>query len=167
LIFHVIWYIIIYEPAGILTGLSLMASKRGTGAVLIIEDEVNIQNFISRTLELEGYDVYRTADGARGLEIIRNDDVSLVLLDLRLPTGPDGWSILREIKRDARLSAIPVVVLTASAEVTRRRRTLRLGAAGYLIKPVSAHHLTQAVRDALRKKLETPVPGRAASPAPR
>jgi CheY-like chemotaxis protein len=142
-----------------------MAGKRGTGTVLIIEDEVNIQNFISRTLELEGYAVFRTADGASGLEIIRNDIISLVLLDLRLPPGPDGWSILRLMKRDPRLAAIPVVVLTASAEAAQRRRTLRLGAASYLVKPISAHCLMQAIRKALKKKLETPGPVRLASPA--
>jgi DNA-binding response OmpR family regulator len=133
--------------------------------VLVIEDKVDIQNFISRTLELEGYSVFRTADGAGGLEILRGDDVSLVILDLRLPPGPDGWSILREMKRDPRLAATPVVVLTASAEPAQRRRTLRLGAASYLVKPVSARHLTQTVRDTLKKRLKTPGHFRPASPA--
>jgi DNA-binding response OmpR family regulator len=119
--------------------------------VLVIEDDIDIQNFIARALELEGYTVYRAEDGATGLDIISRDHVSLVLLDLRLP-GQDGWSILREIKRNHSMASIPVVVLTAAAEAIQRRRTLRMGAESYLVKPVSAHDLVQTVRDVLKAK---------------
>jgi DNA-binding response OmpR family regulator len=134
-----------------------MPKRQTAKSVLIIEDEADIQNFVSRTLELEGYSVYRAADGATGLEIIRNDYISLLLLDLRLPPGPDGWAILREIKRNPRLAAMPVIVLTASAEAAQRRRSLRLGAARYLVKPVSAHELIRTVRDVLKCKSKTAV----------
>jgi len=129
-----------------------MAIKQTAKTVLIIEDEIDIQNFLARVLELEGFNVFQTLDGVAGMEIIKNDHVSLVLLDLRLPNGLDGWSILRRIKRDPGLAAIPVVVLTANAEAAQRRRTLRMGAASYLVKPVSARLLTETVRDALRRK---------------
>lgn len=119
--------------------------------VLVIEDDIYIQNFVSRALELEGYTVYRAEDGTTGMEMIRKDLVSLVLLDLRLP-GLDGRSILREMKRDSVLASIPVVVLTATAEATQRRRTLRMGAASYLVKPISTHDLVRTVRDALKGK---------------
>jgi DNA-binding response OmpR family regulator len=141
-----------------------MSGKRRTRTILVIEDEADIQNFISRTLELEGFVVCRTRDGASGLKIIRNDHFSLVLLDLRLPPGPDGWAILRELKRDPGLSIIPVVVLTASAEAAQRRRTLRMGAASYLVKPISAHELIQTVRSIMKQAAHTT--GRAKSPAP-
>ena len=140
-----------------------MARKQTAKTVLIIEDEINIQNFLSRVLELEGYTVFQTLDGASGMEIINNDHVSLVLLDLRLPPGLDGWSVLRQIKRDPGLAAIPVVVLTAIAEAAQRRRTLRMGAASYLVKPVSARLLIQTVRDALKRKAKTIRPGGTAS----
>ena len=125
-----------------------MKKKREAPTVLIIEDEVDIRNFASRVLELEGYRVLKAANGETGMEIIKKHPVSLVLLDLRLP-GCDGWSILREIKRDPTLSAIPVVVLTAMAETVQRRRTLRMGATRYLIKPLSAHILSKTVTDIL------------------
>ncbi len=134
------WYIILTNK---------MAGKNIVHTVLIIEDDINIQNFVSRVLELEGYAVYRAEDGSRGLEIVRNNHVSLVLLDLRLSAGPDGLSILRELKRNPKLALIPVVVITASAEAAQRRRTLRLGAASYLIKPISAQLLIRTVRDTL------------------
>ena len=115
-------------------------TRRRPKTVLIIEDEIDIQNFICRVLELEGYRVLRANDGQAGLEIIKENKVALVLLDLRLP-GPDGWSILRQMKADPRLARIPVVVLTAIAETIQRRKTLRMGASRYLVTPLSAHRL--------------------------
>lgn len=128
-----------------------MVKKHNPKTVLIIEDEADIRNFISRVLELEGYRVFRAGDGNEGMEIIRENHVSLVLLDLRLP-GPDGWSILREIKHNPESSKIPVVVLTAIAESTQRRRTLRMGASSYLIKPLSAHHLSRTIATTLHQR---------------
>lgn len=128
-----------------------MVKKRKTKTVLIIEDEIDILNFTSRVLELEGYHVLKASDGRSGMKIIKENPVALVLLDLRLP-GPDGWSILREIKHNPKLSHIPVVVLTAIAESTQRKKTLRMGAARYLIKPLSAHNISQTITDILHQK---------------
>jgi DNA-binding response OmpR family regulator len=72
--------------------------------------------------------VLTASGGATGLEIIKEKTINLVLLDLLLPTL-DGWSILREIKRNPELATIPVVVLTAIAETLQRKKTLRMGAA--------------------------------------
>jgi DNA-binding response OmpR family regulator len=119
--------------------------------VLIIEDEAEIQNFISRVLELEGYHVLRADDGKVGMDMLRGNDIALVLLDLRLP-GRDGWSVLREIKRSPELTAIPVIVLTAIAETLQRKKTLRMGATRYLIKPLSAHSLSQTISSVLHEK---------------
>ncbi len=119
--------------------------------VLIIEDEADIRSFIARVLELEGYTVLEAGDGIAGMELIKGNPVSLVLLDLRLP-GPDGWSVLREIKRNRDLSRIPVVVLTAIAESMQRRKTLRMGASSYLIKPLSARSLSMTIADILHDK---------------
>ena len=128
-----------------------MAGKRKPKTVLIIEDEIDILNFISRVLELEGYQVLKASDGRMGMDMIKERSIALVMLDLRLP-GPDGWSILREIKRNPESAKIPVVVLTAIAETTQRKKTLRMGAARYLIKPLSAHSISQTIADILHQK---------------
>ncbi len=128
-----------------------MTGKRKTKTVLIIEDEIDILNFISRVLELEGYQVLKASDGSTGMDMIKDQSIALVMLDLRLP-GPDGWSILREIKRNPESAKIPVVVLTAIAETTQRKKTLRMGAAKYLIKPLSAHSISQTIADILHQK---------------
>ena len=122
-----------------------------TQTVLIIEDEGDIRHFIARVLELEGYQVLRADDGPTGLALLRENAISLVLLDLRLP-GMDGWTVLREIKRDEALSAIPVIVLTAIAEAIQRKKTLRMGALKYLVKPLSAGILSQTIAEVLRQR---------------
>jgi DNA-binding response OmpR family regulator len=132
-------------------GLNRQNTVRKNKKVLIIEDEADIQNFISRVLELEGYQVLRADDGITGMDMLRGNNIALVLLDLRLP-GRDGWSVLREIRRSPELSAIPVIVLTALAETIQREKTLRMGANRYLIKPLSAHSLSKTISSVLHKK---------------
>jgi DNA-binding response OmpR family regulator len=129
----------------------IMIKKQGPLTILIIEDDLDIQNFISRVLEFEGYRVLKASDGKTGLEIVRDNPVSLVLLDLRLP-GLDGWEVLREMKQDTELARIPVVVLTAIAELSQRRRTMHMGASQYLVKPLSANSLSKSIADILNRK---------------
>ncbi len=124
---------------------------RKTQTILIIEDETDIQHFIYRVLQLEGYQVLSAGDGATGLELLRENPISMVLLDLRLP-GMDGWTVLREIKSNPDLSSIPVIVLTAIAESIQRKKTLRMGAARYLVKPLSSTSLTRTIANVLRHK---------------
>ena len=138
-----------------------MTKKSGMKTILIIEDDLDIQNFIGRVLELEGYRALKAADGQAGLELMKDNQVSLVLLDLRLP-GPDGWAVLQEIRNDPEQADVPVVVLSAIAESGQRRRTMRMGATKYLVKPLSAHALSKTVADILReKKHASPVAGKA------
>ena len=115
-----------------------------TKTVLIIEDEADIRNFASRVLELEGYHVLQAVDGDEGLRLARKSPVALVLLDLKLP-GCDGWVVLTELQSDPALSTIPVILFTASAAVTQRDRALSIGAADYLVKPLSAASLRESV----------------------
>jgi DNA-binding response OmpR family regulator len=123
--------------------------------ILIIEDEADIQNFISRVLELEGYSVFRAGDGRTGLALLKGNRVDLVLLDLRLP-GTDGWAVLREIRRDHDSAELPVIVLTAIAEAIQRKKTLRMGATKYLVKPLSASDLIKTIAGVLNEKETAP-----------
>ena len=126
-----------------------MAKIRETKTVLIIEDETEVRNFASRVLELEGYRVLQAEDGDTDLRLARENSVALVLLDLRLPKR-SGWSVLMLMKSEPRLSVIPVLVFTASAAVSQREKVLKMGATDYLIKPLSATDLKEAVTRNLR-----------------
>ncbi|MFH0941499.1 MAG: response regulator [Chloroflexota bacterium] len=118
--------------------------KPGTKTVLVIEDEAEIRKFACRVLELEGYRVLDAGDGDRGLALLRESAVDLVLLDLRLPVR-DGWSVLAHLKSEPEMATVPVIIFTATAGRSQHERARRLGAAGYLVKPLSAGSLKRAV----------------------
>ena len=122
-----------------------------TNTVLIIEDEVDVRNFASRVLELEGYHVLWAGDVDTGLRLARENQVALVLLDLRLPNR-SGWAVLVLMKSEPEVSAIPIIVFTASAGVIQRERALKMGAADYLVKPLSAASLKTAVGNILQPR---------------
>ena len=125
-----------------------MAKKRKIETILIIEDEAEVRNFASRVLELEGYHILQTKDSEMGEMLVKEVPVSLVLLDLRL-SEHSGWEVLEQIKSEPGLSEIPVIVFTASAEVSPREKAFEMGAADYLVKPLSAANLRRTVARAL------------------
>ncbi len=128
-----------------------MAKSCETKTVLIIEDEADVRNFVARVLELEDYDVLQAGDGEEGMRLVREGRTGLVLLDLRLPKR-SGWEVLTLLKSEPGLSVIPVIVFTASAAVVQRERALKLGAADYLIKPLSAASLKETVARILHRE---------------
>ena len=128
-----------------------MAKRHKIKTVLVIEDEVEVRNFACRVLELEGYRVLQAGDTEEGMRLLKEGLISLVLLDLRLPRR-DGWAVLEQIKREPELSVIPVIVFTASVALSQREKALSMGAADYLVKPLSAARLRQAVAHTLHQK---------------
>ena len=128
-----------------------MLKKLKENTVLIIEDDADIRNFASRVLELEGYHVLQAGTGDEGLRLAKENKVNLALLDLRLPDD-SGWVIMEQLKNDLGISAIPVIVFTASVGVPQHDQALAMGAADYLIKPLSATGLKKAVARVLKQK---------------
>lgn len=128
-----------------------MAKRRRIKTILIIEDEAEVRHFASRVLELDGYRVLGVETADEGLRLVREGSISLVLLDLRLP-GRDGWSVLAMSMDDPKLSTIPVVIFTASAGISQHDRALAMGAADYLVKPLSATELREAVGRVLNRR---------------
>jgi len=119
-------------------------NKNSKGLVLLIEDDADVRKFASLVLELEEYSVLQADNGEQGLELARRNECGLVLLDLRL-SGLNGWSVLKALKEDPNLSNIPVFMFSASADIVLREKAMSLGAADYLLKPLSAAGLRDAV----------------------
>jgi len=122
-------------------------------AILIIEDEHDIRELISYTLENEGYEVFKAADGTKGLETARKKTPDLILLDIMLP-DIDGLEVCRRIKRDEHTGSIPVIMLTAKSEDSDVISGLELGAEDYITKPFSPRVLVARLRAVLRRKGE-------------
>ena len=126
-----------------------MSEKYQVRTVLVIEHEANIRNFASRVLDLKGYRVLQAENDYEGLRLVRESQIDLILLDLKLPSD-DGWLMLQQLKNDPELSSVPVIVFTASAAASQREKALKMGATDYLVKPLSAASLRKAVALSLR-----------------
>jgi two-component system, OmpR family, response regulator len=124
------------------------ASSIATVRILVIEDEAAIADFLERGLEAEGYEVTSASNGPGGERQAVSGDFDLVILDRMLP-GRDGLEVLDAIRRVK--SGLPVIVLTARAEVEDRIAGLDRGATDYVTKPFSFEELVARVRAHLRQ----------------
>jgi DNA-binding response OmpR family regulator len=116
--------------------------------VLVIDDEAPVRLLCRVNLEAEGMDVLEAADGPSGLEKARAEIPDVVLLDVMMP-GLDGWRVAEELLDDERTEAIPIVFLTARAELRDRARGIDLGGVDYVTKPFNPVELAPLVRDLL------------------
>ena len=118
--------------------------------VLVIDDEAPIRLLCRVNLEAEGMDVLEAADGPAGLEKARAETPDVVLLDVMMP-GLDGWRVAEELLDDPRTESIPIVFLTARAELRDRARGIDLGGVDYVTKPFNPVELAPLVRDLLER----------------
>lgn len=116
--------------------------------ILIVEDETGIADFLARGLEAEGYGVTVATDGIAGERLALSPATDLVILDRMLP-GRDGIEVLAAIRRAK--PALPVILLTAKAEVTDRVEGLDLGATDYVTKPFAFDELLARIRARFRE----------------
>ena len=123
---------------------------RGEVRVLVIDDEAPIRLLCRVNLEAEGIDVIEAADGKTGLDLAREAQPDVVLLDVMMP-GLDGWRVAEELLDDDRTRGIPIIFLTARAEFRDRARGLDIGGVDYVTKPFNPLDLAPLVRDLLAR----------------
>lgn len=115
-------------------------------SILVIEDEKSICDFISRTLEVNGYKVTSAFTGKEGLQSITSAPPDLVLLDLGLP-DMDGNDIIRKTRE---WSSMPIIVISARTQEKEKVEALDAGADDYVTKPFGTSELLARIRTALR-----------------
>ncbi|MCU0652863.1 MAG: response regulator [Candidatus Pacebacteria bacterium] len=101
--------------------------------ILLIEDEEVIIRLLSRKLASMGYNVILAMDGQEGLEKMRESCPDLVLLDIIMPQK-GGFEVLEEMKRDADLAKVPVIIISNSGQPLELERAKRLGVTDWLVK---------------------------------
>jgi DNA-binding response OmpR family regulator len=116
--------------------------------VLVIDDEAPIRLLCRVNLEAEGMRVLEASDGPSGLDAARGDVPDVILLDVMMP-GLNGWQVAEELLEDERTRRIPIVFLTARAELRDRARGLDVGGVDYVTKPFNPIELASLVRDVL------------------
>jgi CheY-like chemotaxis protein len=120
--------------------------------ILFIDDDALLRRLVHDMLEHEGYTLTLASSGAEGLASARGQPPDLILLDLMMP-GMDGFEVCREIRRTPRLSAMPVVMLTAMKNSDLNKQALTAGADLCLSKPFQPDTLLTAVTTALQAAL--------------
>ncbi|HJY87370.1 MAG TPA: response regulator transcription factor [Candidatus Acidoferrales bacterium] len=118
--------------------------------VLIIEDDRDLVELVRYNLSNEGFQVSAAGDGAAGLAAVKKSPPDLLLLDLMLPKL-SGLEICKEIRRDASLNRLPILILTARGEEADRVVGLEMGADDYVTKPFSPRELVARVKALLRR----------------
>ncbi len=118
--------------------------------VLVIDDEAPIRLLCRVNLEAEGMEVLEAADGLQGVDAARSERPDVVLLDVMMP-GLDGWRVAERLLEDEGTKDIPLIFLTARAELKDRARGLELGGIDYITKPFNPVELAPLVRGLLER----------------
>jgi len=118
-----------------------------SGSVLIVDDDVDIVQMMELILKAEGYQVRVAPTGKAGLEEVRREMPSIILLDMKMPVM-DGWEFIRLLR--AEHAEVPPVVIVSAAE-DARIWAQQVGAAGWLPKPFDIDQLIQCVKKYSKK----------------
>ena len=114
--------------------------------VVLVEDETNIAEAIRFLLGRDGWRVETLANGGNAAEVIRAARPDLVMLDVMLP-GKTGFEILAELRSDASLADLPVLMLTARGQSRDREMAFKAGVSRFMTKPFSNEEMLTAVRE--------------------
>ncbi len=126
------------------------ATRQRPATVVVVDDNETNLTLLRRILARRpGLQVLSESDGRRGLNLIRQRNPDLVLLDLHLPTI-DGETVVREIRSDPATAATPVLVISGDANPATKRRLRETGATAYLEKPFNVQAVLDAVNSLLR-----------------
>ncbi len=118
--------------------------------ILIAEDERDIRDLITFTLQFAGYEVVAAVNGEEALNLARNEIPDLILMDVRMPRMT-GYEACSAIKADPKLKDVPVIFLSAKGQEAEIQTGLQAGAEEYLLKPFAPDQLTQRIQAVLQK----------------
>lgn len=112
--------------------------------LLLVEDNEMNRDMLSRRLKKRGYEVAMAMDGRQGVDMAKQDQPDLILLDMSLPVM-DGWDAARELKGDASTNSIPIIALTAHAMAGDMEKALEAGCDDYDTKPIELPRLLEKI----------------------
>ncbi|MDX1687675.1 MAG: hybrid sensor histidine kinase/response regulator [Candidatus Promineifilaceae bacterium] len=125
-------------------------------SVLYIEDDIGSQRLVQRVLERHGYDVAIAGEGMEGIDLARQTQPQIILMDINLP-GMNGREITTRLRSLPNFRQVPIIALTANTSPGHRERALAAGCDGYITKPINVVQFPQEVETFLqghRERLE-------------
>lgn len=117
--------------------------------VLIVDDSSSMRAVIKRAIKMSGFNVgeyLEAADGREALTVLNDQWVDIVLTDINMP-NMNGMQLITEIKADAMLRSIPVVMVTTEGSEKRIQESVELGASGYIKKPFLPEDVKRTLSD--------------------
>lgn len=114
--------------------------------VLVVDDSDTIRELITVNLELEGFEVVQASDGQEALDVVRDVAPDVVTLDVVMPRR-DGFSTAAALRADPATAAIPIAIVSASAQEADLARGTDIGVDAYLTKPFEPAELVRVVRE--------------------
>lgn len=122
--------------------------------ILVVEDNAENSDALSRRLQRRGFEVLIAADGAAGVNMTVAEKPDLVLMDMNMPEM-DGWEATRQIRAKDEFKQLPIIALTAHAMSGDRERALEAGCSDYHTKPVEFPKLMQQIESMLQNRPAT------------
>jgi len=122
--------------------------------ILIVDDDASQRSLLESFLTSQGFEVVPVASGEQALEILRNEEISLMVSDVRMP-GISGLETLRRARKEH--AVLPVLLVTAYADIREAVGAMRDGAVNYLTKPIDLDELLASVRQATGLAKDTPL----------
>ncbi len=118
--------------------------------ILIVEDNPDNRDMLSRRLIRKGYEVVMAEDGAIGVSMAESEKPDIILMDMSLPVL-DGWAATQQIKAKEQTRAIPVIALTAHAMAGDKERAMQAGCDDFDTKPIELPRLLEKIEALLKK----------------
>jgi len=115
--------------------------------ILIVDDSSVMRKIVERALRQAGLDpmtVMEAGSGTEGLEVLRGNEVQLILSDINMPSM-DGLEFLRQVRAQKLASGVPVVMITTESSEEHVKQAILLGAQGYIRKPFTAEQVKERV----------------------
>jgi two-component system, OmpR family, response regulator ArlR len=117
--------------------------------ILVVEDNLESREFFGELMSAEGYDVALAASGAEAINNLKNDQFDLVMLDIMMEEM-DGIEVLKKVRKELKLTDLPVLMITASVDIEKVVKAFKAGANGYIVKPFEVDELTRKIRELTR-----------------
>ena len=118
--------------------------------ILLIEDDFDNQFVVKYFLEQSNYTVIVANNGKEGLEKLEEQNPDIILLDIMMPVM-DGYQTIKRIRKDPKIKDIPVISLTANAQVTEKEKCLKSGFDQYIEKPIDLIFLLSSIKKMLKE----------------
>lgn len=117
--------------------------------ILVVDDQVEIRELVEVTLRVEDYEILQAKSGEEAIEIAKSEKPDLIIMDIMMPGGMDGYEATKTLKSNPDTKDISIVILTAKGQQTDKEKGIEVGANDYFVKPFSPLDLISKVEEVL------------------